>query len=58
MTNKIKAEDVYKVANDLTIGITDAQVLQVLEQYDDEEANDPIATWELIVENIIYNLKD
>jgi hypothetical protein len=57
MTNKITAEDVLKVANNLTIGITDTQVQQVLEQYDDEEANDPTATWELIVENIIYNLK-
>ena len=29
--NEITKEDVYKVANDLSIGITDEQVRQVLE---------------------------
>jgi hypothetical protein len=57
-TLQITEQDVQRVANDLCIGITDSQIEQVLEQFDDEADNDPTATWELIVENIIYNLKD
>lgn len=57
-TTEITEQDVYQVANDLCMGITDSQVEQVLEQYDDEAENDPTATWDLIVENIIFNLKD
>ena len=58
MTNKLTAEDIYCVANDLCIGITNAQIEQVLEQYDQEQAEDPGATWNLVVEHIITNLKD
>jgi len=36
--------------------ITIKQVRQVLEMYDDEADNDPTATWNLIVENCLYNL--
>lgn len=54
---EITKEDVYKVANDLTIGITDEQVKQVLELYTIEAKEDITATWDLIVENLIYNLK-
>ena len=55
--NEITKEDVYKVANDLCIGITDEQVRQVLELYPIEAEEDKTATWDLIVENLIYNLK-
>lgn len=58
MSAQITAEDVYRVANDLCIGITDAQVETVLELYDGEQAEDPTANWTLIVEKIIYDLKD
>ena len=54
---EITKEDVYKVANDLTIGITDEQAKQVLELYPIEAKEDTTATWYLIVENLIYNLK-
>lgn len=57
-TEVISIEDVYRVANDLAIGITDSQVETVLELFDEESDNDPTATWDLVVENIIYNLKD
>ncbi len=53
---EITKEDVYKVANDLAIGITDEQVKQVLELYTIESKEDITATWDLIVENLIYNL--
>ena len=58
MTKVLTEQDVYQVANDLCIGLTDAQVQQVLERYDAEQADDPSATWDLVVENIIWNLKD
>ena len=58
MTTEIKAQDVAQVAIDLKMDITIGQVNQVLEMYDDEADNDPTATWDLIVENCLYNLQD
>ena len=55
---EITKEDVYKIANDLSIGITNEQVEQVLELYPIEAEEDKTATWDLIVENLIYNLKN
>jgi len=55
---EITKEDVYKVANDLSIGITNKQVKQVLELYPIEAEEDKTATWDLIIENLIYNLKN
>ena len=54
---EIAKEDVYKIANSLSIGITDEQVKQVLELYPIAAKEDTTATWDLIVENLIYNLK-
>jgi len=54
---EITKEDVYKIANDLSIGITDEQVKQILELYPIGAKEDETATWDLIVENLIYNLK-
>jgi hypothetical protein len=58
MTTEIKAQDVAQVAIDLGMDITIGQINQVLEMYDDEADNDPTATWNLIVENCLYNLQD
>ena len=58
MTTEITAQDVAQVAIDLKMDITIGQVNQVLEMYDDEADNDPTATWNLIVENCLYNLQD
>jgi hypothetical protein len=58
MTTEIKAQDVAQVAIDLGMDITIGQVNQVLEMYDDEADNDETATWDLIVENCLYNLQD
>ncbi len=56
MTKEITPIDVVNVATDLKMDITIKQVRQVLEMYDDEADNDPTATWNLIVENCLYNL--
>ena len=58
MTKEITAQDVAQVAIDLKMDITIGQVNQVLEMYDDEANNDETATWDLIVENCLYNLQD
>ena len=56
MKNTIQEEDVYRVANELCIGLTDEQVASVLEQYPTEQEEDSTATWDLVVEHIIHNL--
>jgi len=56
-TNEISIEDVYNVANDLGIDINQDDVNKVLELYDDELDIDPTATWDLIIENILYKIK-
>jgi hypothetical protein len=58
MTKEITPQDVAQVAIDLGMDITIGQINQVLEIYDDEADNDPTATWNLIVENCLYNLQD
>ena len=57
MTKEITPIDVVNVATDLKMDITIKQVRQVLEMFDSEADNDPTATWELIVENCLYNLQ-
>ena len=57
MTNEITPIDVVNVADSLKMNISIKQVRQVLEIYDGEADNDPTATWDLIVENCIYNLQ-
>jgi len=58
MTKEITPIDVVNVATNLKMDITIKQVRQVLEMYDDEADNDKTATWDLIVENCLYNLQD
>jgi hypothetical protein len=58
MTKEITAQDVAQVAIDLGMDITIGQVNQVLEMCDSEADNDPTATWNLIVENCLYNLQN
>lgn len=55
--NPISDEDVRSVANDLTIGITDAQIKTVRSLYMEETENRPDDNWRVIVEDLIYSLK-
>jgi hypothetical protein len=48
--------DVIEVANSLGFELTEAEIDEVLTIYPAEEDNDPTATWDLIVENCIYNV--
>jgi hypothetical protein len=54
--NTISSADVIDVATRLGMNPTLGQIREVLNQFDDEANNDPTATWNLIVENILYNI--
>ena len=58
MTKEISPIDVVNVAESLKMDITIKQVRQVLEMFESEADNDPTATWNLIVENCLYNLQN
>jgi NH3-dependent NAD+ synthetase len=52
----ISKEDVLQVARDLNVELNNVQIKEILKRYEDEQANDPTATWDLVIENLIYNL--
>jgi hypothetical protein len=54
-TKDISVDDVVKVAMDLGMNPSIAEINEVLKYYDSEVDQDPTATWELIVENLLYN---
>jgi Ca2+-binding EF-hand superfamily protein len=53
----ISSEDVKQVAESIGMKVTDSEVQEVLELYTSEQKKDKSATWNLVVENILYNLK-
>jgi hypothetical protein len=55
LTKQISVEDVVRVAMDLKMNPSIAEINEVLKYYDSEVEEDPTATWELIVENLLYN---
>ena len=56
-TKEIVADDVIKVANELDINLTNEKIDFVLCNYDNEANDDPTATWDLIVENLLNNFE-
>ena len=58
LTTEISVEDVVKVAMDLGMNPSIAEINEVLKYYDSEVDQDPTATWNLIVENLLYNCVD
>lgn len=53
---EISMGDVYRVANDLCIGITEDQISTVMELYPEKQKEEPNTAWHLVVEDIIINL--
>lgn len=51
----ICVDDVVKVAMGLGMNPSIDEINEVLKYYNSEADNDPTATWELIVENLLYN---
>jgi hypothetical protein len=56
LTAEITSADVIEVAFNLNLNPTLSQIHEVLRLYDGEAKEDPSATWDLIVENILYNI--
>ena len=57
-TEAISVADVISVANRLKISVSIDEVHEVLRRYDSEADNDQTGTWDLIVENLLYNIKE
>lgn len=56
MVSNVDNEDVLSVASELNISLTDEQVNKIVLMYPHEEECDPTSTWNLIVENCIYQV--
>lgn len=52
----IDKEDVLQVAKSIGQDLSEEQVQEVINLYSSEEEEDPTATWDLIVEKIIYDI--
>jgi hypothetical protein len=50
--------DVIEVANQIGKTLTESDIDEVLAIYPNEQDNDPTATWNLVVENCIYNVEN
>lgn len=53
-TARIVEEDVLAVAEDLGITLTETELNWVLDCYEDTQRQDPMGTWDLVVEDLIY----
>ena len=54
-TKQITFNDVFRIAIELNLNPSIGEINEVLKYYDSEVDNDPTATWDLIVENLLYN---
>lgn len=50
----IEREDVLSVARSIDKTLTDKQIDLILEEYPSWAKQDPTATWDLIIEDLIY----
>ena len=58
MSNLIKKEDVLQVANDLNIKVNEKTIQWVLDNYESFQSDDPTATWNLVVEQMLYDIPE
>ena len=56
MQQTITKIDVINVANSINKKVTDTEINWILANYNDYENEDPESNWNLIVENMLYNL--
>ena len=57
-TYKLIEEDVIDVAKSLNMRLTPAQIDWVIDCYEDSQRQDPTATWDLIVEDLLQQFKN
>lgn len=48
--------DVENVANSIGQKLTDDEIQECLDRYPSEQRDDPTATWNLVMENIVYSV--
>jgi hypothetical protein len=53
-TFKVTKEDIVNVANSIGITLTEAEINWALLCYEDAQRQDPSGTWNLVVEDLIY----
>ncbi len=58
MSNQIQKEDVLQVANNLDIKVNEKIILWVIMNYEEYQDNDPSATWNLVVEQMLYDIPE
>ena len=58
MSNQIQKEDVLQVSNDLKIKVNEKCIQWVLDNYESFQDNDPSATWNLVVEQMLYDIPE
>ena len=58
MSNKIQREDVLQVSNDLSIKVNEKIIQWVLDNYESFQSDDPTATWNLVVEQMLYDIPE
>jgi hypothetical protein len=58
MSNSIQKEDVLQVSKRLDIKVNEKIISWVLENYESYQSDDPAATWNLVVEQMLYDIPD
>jgi hypothetical protein len=58
MSNLIQKEDVLQVSKRLDIKVNEKIISWVLDNYESFEDNDPTATWNLVVEQMLYDIPE
>lgn len=54
----IQKEDVVQVATSIKQTLTESEIQEAINRYPSEQEEDPGATWNLVVEKIVYDLID
>ena len=58
MSNSIQKEDVLQVSKRLDIKVNEKIISWVLDNYEEYQSDDPAATWNLVVEQMLYDIPD
>jgi len=58
MSNSIQKEDVLQVSKRLDIKVNEKIISWVLDNYEEYQSDDPAATWNLVVEQMLYDIPE
>jgi hypothetical protein len=57
-TATITKEDILSVAKDLRIPVNEEEIQFILDNYEDAQKDDPTGTWNLVVEQMLYDVTE